>query len=176
MPLIVPLHVAVLLGCSSTVLARQASQDAATNLAGTSWELVRFQGGDEKILAPDEKSKYTIAFDHGGNISARIDCNRGRGTWKSPGPNQIEFGPLALTRAMCPPAPLNDRIVRDWAHVRSFIIKDGHLLLSLMADSGTYEFEPLGAASGASETAISNLPASFVGISHAQTARGFATR
>jgi uncharacterized lipoprotein YbaY len=43
---------------------------------------------------------------------------------------------------MCPPAPLNDRIVKDWEFVRSYTIKDGHLFLSLMADGGNYEFEP----------------------------------
>jgi para-nitrobenzyl esterase len=74
----------------------------------------------------------------------RIDCNRGRGTWKSSGPNQLQFGPLALTRAKCPPESLHDRIVKDWGAVRSYLIKDGHLFLSLMADGGTYEYEPMG--------------------------------
>jgi hypothetical protein len=34
-------------------------------------------------------------------IGNAMICNRGRGTWKSAGPNQLQFGPLALTRAMC---------------------------------------------------------------------------
>ena len=143
-----------------------AQNNSAGNLGGTSWELVKFMGGDDKTLVPDQKSKYTIAFDRDGGVSVRIDCNRGRGTWKSAGANQIEFGPLALTRAMCPPAPLNDRMVRDWSYVRSFVIKDGHLFLSLMADAGIYEFEPLQQA-GQQDAAggkISGLPATFVGI------------
>ena len=118
------------------VVAQQTPNNTAGGLGGTSWQLVKFQGGDDKTLTPDEKSKYTIAFRQDGNVSARIDCNRGRGIWKSPGPNQIEFGPLALTRAMCPPSPLNDRMPRDWAYVRSYVIKDGSLFISLMADGG----------------------------------------
>jgi len=143
-----------------------AQNDSAGNLGGTSWEMVKFQGGDDKTLTPEEKSKYTIAFDGDGGVSARIDCNRGRGSWKSPGANQIEFGPLALTRAMCPPAPLNDRMVRDWSYVRSYVIKDGHLFLSLMADAGIYEFEPLEQAGqqAAAKGAIAGLPATFVGV------------
>ncbi len=117
-------------------------QDAVTGLADTSWQLVKFQGGDEKTLMPDDKAKYTIAFGEDGGVSVRIDCNRGRGTWKSSGPNQIEFGSLALTRAMCPPAPLNDRVPKDWQYVRSYTVKEGHLFLALMADAGIYEFEP----------------------------------
>jgi para-nitrobenzyl esterase len=126
--------------------APMAAQVATPGLGGTSWQLVRFQGGDDTVLTPEDKSKYTMAFDTEGRVSVRIDCNRGAGTWKSSGPPQLEFGPLALTRAMCPPAPLNDRLAKDWAYVRSYVMKDGHLFLSLMADAGIYEFEPVAAA------------------------------
>jgi para-nitrobenzyl esterase len=50
---------------------------------------------------------------------------------------------LALTRAACPPGSLHDRIAKDWEFVRSYVIKNGHLFLSLMADSGIYDFEPI---------------------------------
>jgi para-nitrobenzyl esterase len=36
--------------------------------------------------------------------------------------------------------------VRQWSHVRSYTVKDGHLYLSLMAAGGVYEFEPADAA------------------------------
>lgn len=124
------------------VLASWAVPQSGTGLVGTSWRLVKFQGGDDKTLVPGGRSKYTLAFDQEG-VSVRIDCNRGHGTWKSSGPNQLEFGPMALTRAMCPPAELNDRLPKDWGNVRSYVVKDGHLFLSLMADGGTYEFEPV---------------------------------
>jgi para-nitrobenzyl esterase len=123
--------------------APMGTQLATPGLGGTSWQLVRFQGGDDTVLTPEDKSKYTLAFDTEGRVSARIDCNRGVGTWKSSGPPQLEFGPLALTRMMCPPAPLNDRLAKDWEYVRSYVMKDGHLFLSLMADAGIYEFEPM---------------------------------
>jgi putative lipoprotein len=118
------------------------SQPAGDTLDGTSWRLVKFQGGDGLTLTPDDKAKYTIAFGTDGRLSARIDCNRGSGTWKSSGPPQLEFGPLALTRAMCPPGSLHDRMVKHWSYVRSYVIEDGHLFVSLMADGGIYEFEP----------------------------------
>jgi len=103
----------------------------------------RFLGSDDTTLTPDDKTKYTLVFSAGGGLTARVDCNRGRGTWKSSGPNQLQFGPLALTRAMCPPGSLHDRIVKHWSYIRSYVIKDGHLFLSLMADGGVYEFEPM---------------------------------
>ena len=99
----------------------QAAAPNPAALGGTSWQLVKFQSSDEKTLTPDDKAKYTISFGTDGRVSARIDCNSGAGTWKSSGPNQLQFGPLALTRAACPPGSLHDRIARDWEFVRAFV-------------------------------------------------------
>jgi para-nitrobenzyl esterase len=118
-------------------------QSASPGLGGTSWQLVKFQGGDGAVLTPDDKSKYTLAFGNDGVVSARIDCNRGRGGWKSAGPNQLEFGPMAITRAQCPPGSLHDQIVKQLPYVRSYVMKEGRLFLSLMADGGIYELEPV---------------------------------
>ena len=114
----------------------------ATALQGTTWQLVKFQGSDGTTLTPDDRGKYTIQFDAEGRLNARVDCNRGGGSWKSNGP-QLELSPLALTRAKCPPGSLHDQIVKQWTNIRSYVIKDGHLFLALMADGGIYEFEPL---------------------------------
>jgi len=127
-------------GFDSGGQASGPSRSAA--LSGTSWQLVKFQGSDGTTLTPDDGTRYTIEFGGDGRLSTRIDCNRGQGTWSSSGPSQLEFGPLALTRAQCPPGSLHDQIVRQWGYVRSFVIRNGHLYLALMADGGIYEFEP----------------------------------
>jgi putative lipoprotein len=125
----------------------QASpQPNSPRLAGTAWRLVKFQGGDDTTLRPDDGGKYTIKFDAGGRLTARIDCNRGRSAWKSTGSSQLRLGPLALTRAKCPPGSLHDQVVKQWSNIRSYVVKDGHLFLALMADGGIYEFEPLAKA------------------------------
>ena len=43
---------------------------------------------------------------------------------------------------MCPPGSLHDQIVKQWPYVRSYVMRDGHLFMSLMADGGIYELEP----------------------------------
>ena len=111
------------------------------DLVGPVWRLVEFRGGDDTKLTPGDPAKYTIEFESDGGLSARIDCNRGRGTWRSSGPG-LELGPLALTRAACPPGSLHDQMVKHWPYIRSYVLKDGHLHLALMADGGIYEFEP----------------------------------
>jgi para-nitrobenzyl esterase len=127
----------------ATASVQVSAPSASPELAGTSWQLVKFQGSDEKTLTPDDGAKYTIDFAAGGRLTARIDCNRGSGTWKSSGPSRLQFGPLALTRAKCPAGSLHDQIVKQWANIRWYVIKDGHLFLALMADGGIYEFEPI---------------------------------
>jgi len=89
------------------------------SLAGTDWQLVKFQGGDGATLTPDDRSKYTIEFLSDGGVAMRIDCNRARGSWKSSAPSQLEFGPLAMTRVQCPTGSLHDRVARDLSFVRS---------------------------------------------------------
>jgi len=120
-----------------------SSSPSPAALAGTSWQLVKFQGSDDTTLVRDDRAKYTIQFEAGGQLTARIDCNTGRGTWAASGPSQIEFGPLALTRVQCPPGSLHDQIVKQWNNIRSYVIRDGHLFLALKIDGGVYEFEPV---------------------------------
>ena len=102
-----------------------APEHTTPGLGGTSWQIVKFQGSDDTTATPDDKAKYTIAFRADGSVVVRFDCNRGRGTWKLSAPGQLEFGPLALTRAACPPGSLHDQIVKRWRFVRSYVVKDG---------------------------------------------------
>lgn len=140
----------------STPSAGDTTPDTPSDLGGTSWRLVQFEGGDGTTLKPDDPAKYTIAFGSDGRLSARIDCNRGTSTWKSAAPSHLELGPLALTRAMCPPGSLHDQIVKQWPYVRSYVMKDGHLFVSLMADGGIYEFEPLSTESRVPTDSLEN--------------------
>jgi para-nitrobenzyl esterase len=126
----------ILVGCAS-------KQVSLAGIGGRSWQLVKFQGGDGKVLMPDDKAKYTVAFENNGDLSVRFDCNRGNGSWILNGPNQVRFGPLALTRVMCPPGSLHDHLVKQWPFVRGYSFTGGNLSLSLMADGGRYEFEPM---------------------------------
>jgi heat shock protein HslJ len=107
------------------------------------WQLVKFEGVDSTTLRSSDRAKYTLEFAADGRLSARVDCNNGRGTWTSPGSNQIAFGRMAMTRERCSPDSLHDRFMRQAGRIRSYEIRDGHLFLGLMADGVIYEFEPV---------------------------------
>jgi para-nitrobenzyl esterase len=130
-------------GGVTTTAQKPPVAGATTSLEGTSWQLVRFQAGDERTLAPGDRVKYTIAFSAAGRVSMRLDCNRSNGSWKSSEIGQLEFGQLTTTRALCAPGSLYDRLIQDMEYVRSYFFKGGRLFLALMGDGGTYEFEPL---------------------------------
>jgi heat shock protein HslJ len=112
-------------------------------LSGTSWQLVKFQGPDERIFTPDDKTKYTISFNSNGRVTARVDCNRASSTWKASANGQLQFGSWSRTSAKCGSGSLHDQIVREGATVTKFWMKDGHLFLSGMEAGGYYELEPV---------------------------------
>ena len=131
---------AVLTACASPAPAGKSAMP--TSLEGTSWRLVQISMSDGVTRPAIERSRYTIGFGSADVLNVRFDCNRGRGSWKSVAPAQLEFGPLALTRAMCPMGSLHDELVRQWPNVRAYQFKDGRLFLTLRDDGGTIEFEP----------------------------------
>jgi heat shock protein HslJ len=134
--------VAIASAVTSLTFAVGSDPSAANELSGTSWKLIKLQIGDETTLVPTDGSKYTVTFESNGRVVARVDCNRASSTWKSTGPNQLQFGSWSRTQAKCSPGSLHDRIVTEGANVRSYSIKDGHLFLSGMSAGGYYELEP----------------------------------
>lgn len=118
-------------------------QKSGDPLSGTSWQLVKFQGPDERTFAPDERSKYTITFASNGRVTVRVDCNRGNSTWKVAANGELQFGSWSRTNAKCAAGSLHDQIVTEGADVHKFDIKDGKLFLFGMPRGGYYELEPL---------------------------------
>jgi heat shock protein HslJ len=155
---------------AALLLAVLPTFSAATELAGTSWQLVAIQSMDDaqgttKVADPGH---FTLEFGRDGRAALRLDCNRGNGDYKvtpvgDGSSGSLSFGPVATTRAMCPPPHLDQRVARDLPYVRSYLLKDGKLYLSLMADGGIYEWAPQQAATvaAAADTDRSVKPVRF---------------
>jgi heat shock protein HslJ len=153
-----------------SVLAGGGASDAKTSgsppvkgLVDTRWRLVEFQSMDDAAGAtrPSDPSLYTMELRSDGTVAMRLNCNRATGGWSAvPAGDgtsgRFEFGPLAATRALCPPPSMDESIVAQSAFVRSYLLKDGRLYLSLMADGGIYAWEPAaGQPSAADDPAAS---------------------
>lgn len=123
---------AMLAGCTTT-----GSGGDPSPLVGT-WRLVELQSSDDAIgtTRPDDPSKYELTLNADGSVAARLDCNRGVGQWQSNGPNEITFGQLGMTRAMCLGNSLDTRIARDLGFVRTYVLQGDRLSLNMFADGG----------------------------------------
>ena len=134
----------ILTGMALTApLMAQTPAVAPSPLVGTSWRLVKFEGGDGRVMHPPKPEAFTLGFLAGDALAIRVDCNRGRGTWKAMPPSGIELKPQILTRAFCGKESMHDQMLKHLPLVRSYVMKDGHLFLSLMADGGIYEYQPM---------------------------------
>jgi heat shock protein HslJ len=140
---------------ASTAAANQDGADqqepsASENpLAGTRWRLSEIQSMDDAVgtTRPDDPSAFTMTLNADGTVSMRLDCNRANGTWTiEPSADvtngRFEFGPLASTEALCPPPRLDEQIAAQARYIRGYLIRDGRLYLSLMADGGIWAWEP----------------------------------
>ena len=126
-----------LLMIMTTVAAEQPS-----SLADTEWQLVEFQSMDDAIgtIRPDDPTRYTMRLGADGSVSMQLNCNRATGDWSAEPSAEgttgsFRFGPLAMTRALCPPPSMDERIARDADYVRGYLLESGNLYLSLMADA-----------------------------------------
>ena len=118
-------------------------------LQGTSWQLVGIQSMDDVqgLRRPGDASRYTLSLQADGRAVLQLDCNRATGSWRvepsaDPGNGGFRFGPLASTKALCPASSLGAPLARQLPYVRGYLLRDGRLNLSLLADGGILIWEP----------------------------------
>ena len=132
-------------------LAACGSASAADPLTGTTWHLTGITSmapDEEPDTTLDDPSLYSVAFGDDGRASFLVHCNRGSSTWhaeaSAPGSGSLTFGPLALTRMYCPQPSADTKVAAALGRVRSYLISDGKLHLSLEADGGVMNWDPAG--------------------------------
>lgn len=144
--------VSVLGAAALLAAAGCSSASAADPLTGTTWQLLSIES-----MAPDEQpdttiddpSKYTVTFGDDGRAAFQVDCNRGSSSWEAgaaaPDSGTLSFGPIALTRMFCPQPSADTQVAAALGRVRSYLISDGKLHLSMEADSGVLHWQPASA-------------------------------
>jgi hypothetical protein len=103
------------------------------------------------LKRPANPSRYTLSLQADGRAVLQLDCNRATGSWQvepssDPGNGGFRFGPLASTKALCPAPSLAEPLARQLPYVRGYLLRDGRLNLSLLADGGILIWEPRAAA------------------------------
>jgi len=101
---------------------------------------------EEPSLTIPDPSKFTVTFGDDGRAGFLINCNRGNSTWKvegaGPESGSLTFGPIAVTRMMCPSPDYDAKVAAALGQVRSYLLGDDDTLhLSMEADSGVMHFK-----------------------------------
>jgi len=124
-------------GCAGTSgnAGRIRAPDA---VVGKLWQWEAMVTPVEKLDVPTP-DRYAFELLPDGRLAARLDCNRGFGTYKL-GEGTIALTLAGSTRAACPPASLDGRFARDLGRAAAFFVEGGKLYLELPADSGTMRF------------------------------------
>ena len=124
---------------------------AADPLTGTSWHLMSIESmapAEEPSTTIDEPGLYTVTFGDDDRATFQVHCNRGSSTWQAaaaaPDSGSLSFGPMALTRMMCPQPSADTKVIAALGRVRSYLIAEGKLHLSLEADGGIMHWTPAG--------------------------------
>jgi hypothetical protein len=111
---------------------------------------VEFQSMDDatSTVRPGDPNLYTMRLSADGTVDMRLNCNRATGTWSAKAgadgaSGQCTLGPLAATRATCPPPSMDDWVTSQALYVRGYQIKDGRPSLSLVTAGGIFGWEPL---------------------------------
>lgn len=143
---------------------QQEPSGSGNPLAGTRWRLVEIQSMDDAVgtTRPADPAAFTMTLNADGTVNMQLDCNRANGTWTvEPSADvqsgRFEFGPLATTRALCPPPRLDEQIAAQAQWIRGYLIRGGRLYLSLMADGGIWGWEPADGEAG-DEVPFSTIP------------------
>jgi len=140
-------------GCTEAPYASQLPEKPLVEkggIEGTAWRLVEFQSMDDAqgTTRPANPDAYTMELGADGRVAFRLDCNRGMGDWSAtPAADgmsgTISFSRLAVTKAFCPPPSMGESLERATQYMRGYLLRDGHLNISLMADGGIYVWEPI---------------------------------
>ena len=135
-----PVAALALSGCGSAA--------APEPLTGTSWQLLSIESmapAEQPSTTIDEPGLYRVTFGDDGRATFQVHCNRGSSTWQAeaaaPDSGSLTFGELALTRMFCPQPSAGTLVAAALGQVRSYLLSDGKLHMSLEADGGIMHWE-----------------------------------
>jgi heat shock protein HslJ len=136
------------LSVAALALSGCGSAAAPEPLTGTSWQLLSIESmapAEQPSTTIDEPGLYRVTFGDDGRATFQVHCNRGSSTWQAeaaaPDSGSLTFGELALTRMFCPQPSADTKVPAALGQVRSYLLSDGQLHMSLEADGGIMHWE-----------------------------------
>lgn len=104
--------------------------EAGNDLVGAVWLWQGTQQGGVPAVAPQVADRYTLAFQGGGRVNLRADCNRGAGPYEVNG-IAMKMGPFSITKMMCAEGSRDGEFLRDLERVANYGVTRSQLTLTL---------------------------------------------
>ena len=130
----------VLVACGRGGAGGPTSGEPAT-ITGFAWRLVAIEWADGHTTRPADPALYLFELGPNGHVDGKADCNRMMGTYTIDA-QTLRFGPLATPRMACPPGSVDADWLRALAAADSWLVRDGHLHITMTGKAGTIELEP----------------------------------
>ena len=111
---------------------------ASNEIVGPVWLWQRTQLVDGKLVTPAAPDRYTLAFQGGGRMNLRADCNRGTSAYEVNG-NVMKLSAAALTKMGCPAGSQDAEFIAELGRVASYTVVSNELVLTL-TDGGAMRF------------------------------------
>ena len=91
-------------------------------------------------IVADDPAKYTIQFNADGRPSCAPTAIGGVARTRPRAERSLGFGPMAMTRAMCPPGSLDTKFLQQLNNAASYFFRGDTLYVDQKMDSGTMRF------------------------------------
>ena len=109
-------------------------------VTGVVWQWAKYHGADDVEVTVNDPSRYSLLFQVDGTMQVLADCNTGSGTYAVDGDHIVMT--VGLTKSECGVPDVFNRFTL-YLTSTSFVIRGGHLFLSLPEDGGIAEFMPV---------------------------------
>ncbi|WP_162925218.1 META domain-containing protein [Aurantiacibacter odishensis] len=115
-------------------------------LVSSEWALVSIMDDNEDVrLRPQFSERHTLNFEADGSLYIQLDCNRGTADWRaypgSAGSGDLNIGPVASTRALCPEPSYGERLASALPGATGYRVTPGVGTLTIITQDAVFGFE-----------------------------------
>jgi len=127
--------------------ATMPDEPADSGLADTSWVLIATEDGAGSEPREVPLNKYAMSLDATGRARFTFDCNKGTSDWtaapSSGSTGTLSFGPIAVTKALCPDTGFGEALAAALSKPRQYQIYDGRLTMSAGESELSYVWDSI---------------------------------
>ena len=116
------------------------------------WERRDPNGGATAAIDVPTPSEYNLIFNEDGTFFAQLDCNRGSGSYATPGDGSLMMELGMTTKALCPETSLFNQMLETFPGAAQYRMEENGAVLVIVWSDGTSDTYRADAATGMTPT------------------------